>query len=308
MENNNIVQIENNTYFISNGFYEKGIEYSDNWTIDIGKIDYLRQSIKIIESGDFSKRVLKRCLLEVSAPMFWNDLFYLNTYKRAVNDIEKSIKTAQTKFQDYPDNDDVLTIHDFNSFIERRQQNLKYINTIIDLTNKFQTIILQVLPNLETEFSNMLDEHNKLQTKEAAIIKERTTRKEIKKQNIKQAPPPTTDYGALQFDNDTLEKIFVAFKNLNIWEPIKMNDFTDNFREMPKLSLKIIDKPMFSYIFHHFKNSFIYEGNKNAWIKERFNIANFGNHNDLSYTNRSKAIKLEEINQLLGKMNIRKTE
>ena len=127
---------------------------------------------------------------------------------------------------------------------------------------------------------------------------------------VKNIQPTTTgtDYGALQFDETTLQKIYINFKDSNIWEPIELDDFIDNFRERPKLSLKINDKPLFSYIFHHFKNSFINTGDKNEWMSKHFGIANFGNHQNLSYSNSAKVTQLETINSLLNKMDVRKKQ
>lgn len=116
-----------------------------------------------------------------------------------------------------------------------------------------------------------------------------------------------TDYGTLQFDETALQKIYVNFKDADIWEPIVMNDFIDNFREVPKLSLKIKDKPLFSYTLHHFKNSFIDAGDKNEWMRKHFGIANFGNHQNPEYKEKSaKATRLETINSILDKMDVRK--
>lgn len=115
-----------------------------------------------------------------------------------------------------------------------------------------------------------------------------------------------TDYGTLQFDKTTLEKIHVHFDDTGIWKSIGMDDFKDNFREIPKLSLKINDKPLFSYLFHYFKKSFINVGNKNKWMMEHFDIANFSKHKTLDYSNSDKATQLEEINVLLDEMGIRK--
>lgn len=190
---NNFEQIENNTYFVSAGFYTSGVKnISDSLSVDVGRIDYLRQSIEILESGNFSKRELKRCLSEVGAPTFWNDLFYLNTYKRAGVDIKNSIETAHSEFKEHPDRDDILTACKFQLFIERSQQDLNNINTIIELTEKFRSAILEAIPNLETDFSGKLEEHVKLQIEAKKKSDERATRKEqSKKQSGKQTPPVT---------------------------------------------------------------------------------------------------------------------
>jgi hypothetical protein len=121
-------------------------------------------------------------------------------------------------------------------------------------------------------------------------------------------PTTTTDYGKLQFDETTLQKVYVNFADADIWEPIEMDEFIDNFREVPKLSLKIIDKPLFSYILHHFKQSFADAGDKNKWVKQHFGIANFGNSQNLDYSNSDKAAKLEAINSQLDKMDVRKNK
>lgn len=115
-----------------------------------------------------------------------------------------------------------------------------------------------------------------------------------------------TDYGTLQFDETALQKIYVNFKDADIWEPIAMNDFIDNFREVPVLSLKIKDKPLFSYTLHHFKKSFINVVDKNKWMMEHFDIANFSKHKTLDYSNNDKATQLQDINVLLDKMGVRK--
>ncbi len=127
---------------------------------------------------------------------------------------------------------------------------------------------------------------------------------------VKNIQPTTTgtDYGTLQFDKTTLEKIHVHFDDTGIWESIEMDDFKDNFRERPKLSLKINDKPLFSYLFHYFKKSFINVGNKNKWMMEHFDIANFSKHKTLDYSNSDKATQLEEINVLLDEMGIRQSK
>lgn len=208
MENINIEQIENNTYFISDRFYVSGAHsISGTLSIDIDRIDYLQQSIKIIESGQYSKYELKQCLLYPDAYAFWNDLFYMRTYEEAKIIIENSIKTGQAEFDTHPGKDDILLQDSFNRFMEQKRQNIDNLITIIELTNEFRELLQVQIPDLETEFNRLLTEYNDRQPKNDNSI-------------VKVNPMPTWA------KENALEKIWSELLNLKwVDEKDKINFF-----------------------------------------------------------------------------------
>lgn len=82
------------------------------------------------------------------------------------------------------------------------------------------------------------------------------------------------DYGKLQFEKNTLSVLHGYF-NDEIWDDIDINQFYNNFREIPLKTLTIKSIPAFCYLIAKYENKKIDILNINKWMKEHFNILNY---------------------------------
>ena len=117
MENIDFEKIRKNTSFLINHFFDEKIDMSfDIYSTHFEEIEALKKSIEILKSLEYSKPKFKNQILSVCAPVFWNDLYLLEYYKKAKESIINSIEKEQFEFDDNPDKEDILTKHNFETW------------------------------------------------------------------------------------------------------------------------------------------------------------------------------------------------
>jgi len=191
MENIDFEKLGYNTRFLSKHFFDKKVDFPFDYAeIHQEQVDALKESIEIIESGQYSIRDFKVEILSISAPEFWKDLYLLNYYEDIKIAIEASFEKQQADFNNDPDKDDILFKHRFDELKRFKQKNLEDIDNVINLTKKFRSSINKAFPKLEDGFAKLLQEHNDLQVSEATRIQERDeerkTRIEEKRKQIEE--------------------------------------------------------------------------------------------------------------------------
>ena len=230
MENIDFEKIDYNTRFLSRYFLNRKVDFPfDFGNVHQDEVDALKKSIEIIESESYSysKPDFKRSILSISSHEFWKDPYWLQYYEQGKKITKDLFEKQQASFENDPNKDDILLKHRFDEVKRFKQQNLKDIETIIELVEKFRSSVNKAMPELESEFSRLLNKHNDLQEKEAArgeaIRNERKKRIEEKQ---KQRKTP--------FDDELLSGIHHAF-NGEIWEKISLADFLNSFNGKAKM-------------------------------------------------------------------------
>lgn len=173
MENIDLAEIHrSNTSFLCRHFFDTRVRTPfETAMIYPDEVDALKKSIEILKCGQYSKPQFKNRILEINAVPFWDDLFLLEHYSAAKERTIKSIEKEQTQYDSDPDKDDFLTKHNFEQWLQDKQQKIKDIINIIELTTEFRTLLNEAFPYLENEFKLKLQEHNeqnKSETKRAA--------------------------------------------------------------------------------------------------------------------------------------------
>jgi hypothetical protein len=236
MENIDFEKIDYNTRFLSRYFFNRKIDFPfDYGDIHPDEVDALKKSIEIIEDGQYSRREFKLYILYVHAHEFWKDLYWLKYYEKGKITTEDSFKKQQSSFENNPDKDDILLKHRFDEVKRFKQQNLKDIETIIELVKKFRLSVNKAMPDLESEFSRLLKEHKDLQVIEANKIQVRDEERRLSiEAKKKQRKNP--------FDDKLLSDIHHAF-NGEIWEKISLADFLNSFNGKAKMikPIKVVD-------------------------------------------------------------------
>lgn len=136
-------------------------------------IDELQNAIEIIKSGQYSKPRLRTQLLDIWAPVFWNDLYYQDRDNNDKTKIENSINELKSRFENDPDKEDTLTKLNFDKWLDSGQTDLENIKKKIELSAKLRELMQKESRDLETEFARLLQEHNELQANWKKEIEER---------------------------------------------------------------------------------------------------------------------------------------
>jgi hypothetical protein len=153
-------------------------------------------------------------ILSVHAPVFWNDLYLLNHYEEKKKFIEDSLKKQQTDFDNDPEKDDIDLKYRFDVVREFKQKNIKDFEPIIELTKEFRALINEAIPDLESEFARLLQEHNDFQMSEAAKDKardeERKRLRNARKINIPRLQTNLTSDQRAQLFTELVEGAFIS--------------------------------------------------------------------------------------------------
>jgi hypothetical protein len=301
-----------NARFLCRKFFEKRMDhyFGDSVNIYTAELDDLKKSIKIIKSGQYAKRDFKHGILSKNDPEFWNDLYHLKKYEECKKIIENLLKEEQTNFDNAPDKDDIDFEYSFNNEKRNRQQKIKDIETVIELTNEFRDLVNDAMPNLEQEFERRLqdfkvkeaakdEEQRKLREERISKIVATTSQDEERpqlqtnKENEKVLSPPQTENKSSELPK-TLEQLFGSQNLLIPKVPIK--DVYEHFKILTEQTNKFNDfyltkEQLFIFIKSTFIDkkpvkqklkSFIKKDIRTVFYKFYFNnMNNEGNHTRL---------------------------
>jgi hypothetical protein len=236
------------------------------------RIDDLQKCIDIIKNNNFASG-LKDHLLDLCAPVFWNDLYYLNFYDATITELKNKLDTVK---HNYECTDDIDEKYYYNLQIDRFGSEIDSLNTIIELTKQLRKLILETFHNIETLWKQKLIEHNAIQEKdEAEKLEREVIRAEIRKKNLNAIKKPDSTSTEISIthlicDEKQLQKLHADFDG-KIWETVGLETFLNYMRVEPIGQIKIISSKKQNKILANWLHVHI-ENNRNINL-----VPNFGN-------------------------------
>jgi hypothetical protein len=238
-----------NTFFLTSKFYDKKKYFSIMWG-GVGIRDgvyVLKKSIEIVKSGEYSLPFFRERVLynsSDSAPEFWKDLYWLNCYEDRKNAIEANMIDDQRRFDNNPYKNDILLKKDYEEELQGSKEELNELNEVIELSKEFRSLINEALPNLENEFAQQLQRHEKeIERKwEVKKLKEEriSTKNSISPQqtNIETLPPQPNAKTKTELP-ETLSDLITHEKSNEIVKGIKIQ-----YKNIKGKELKILFKAL----------------------------------------------------------------
>jgi hypothetical protein len=173
------------------------------------------------------------------------------------------------------------------------------IKTYIDSCKYFDLFFVDLYEILNQIF-DYFDTGTKTETKAPGQGKPNTLKQQITFEELITPAAPLvnkiTDFGKFKFEQSTLSVLHGNFDG-KLWDNIDINEFYNNFKEIPLKTLIIKSKPAFCYLIAKYENKKSDISNINHWMKEHFNISNYSrDKNKPSYDIRQgKNAKFYEI-------------
>ncbi len=210
--------------------------------------------------------------------------------KDKFDDVIKLIRdyAKQIQIEFYDVEDDLPDNHyyagrDISDRIGKRRPALKFeFNEYDSLRERINFILNHPLLKLPFDCRKLLD---------FSDIAEQEYKRVCGQKDEVEEKDKVVEYGKLQYDQDTLSILHAIFNaDGKLWESIDINEFYNNFKEIPARTITLKNDVAFSYLMRTFYDSArLFNSDIKDWYKEHFNIANVTKHkNRKTYDERIK--------------------